>query len=209
MRPIMTISATMMFAAFSGWAVADDHPVVAPTKDVTVEYTYDVKGGDGSHARHAKMYIAAGGKRARMEGIEGGSIIYDRANGHMFMVMEQRRTYMELPMDATRAGVFGLLENKKFTRKGTDSVAGMRCTLWEISDEKGSGTGCFTDDGVVLRGWSDGSERRMVMTATSVTFGPLAEGLFEPPAGYQKMQMPGMPPGAGRPGMPPRQQQKP
>jgi hypothetical protein len=202
MRPIMTISATVMFAALSGWAVADDHPVVAPTKDVTVEYSYDFKGGDGSHGRNAKMYIAAGGTRARMEGIEGGSVIYDRASGRMFMVVDQQRMYMEMPMDPTRAGVFGVLERKKFTRKGTDTVAGMRCTVWEISDEKGSGTGCFTDDGVVLRGWSGGSDRRMVMTATSVTFGPLAESLFQPPAGYQKMQMPQ---GAGRPGMPPRQ----
>ena len=52
---------------------------------------------------------------------------------------------------------------------------------------------------------SNGPYGHALMTATSVSYAPLADSVFQPPAGYQKMQMPAMPPGAGRPGMPPQQ----
>ena len=89
-----------------------------------------------------------------------------------------------------------LLDNMKFTRKGTDTVAGLRCTVWGIQGQHGSGTGCITDDGVVLRAdSSDGGNGRFRMTAKSVSYGRLDDKLFQPPAGYQQMQIPGTPPG--------------
>jgi hypothetical protein len=97
---------------------------------------------------------------------------------------------MEMPFDPARAGPFAMRENMKFARKGTDTVAGTKCTVWEVTNDQGGGTACITDDGVLLRGESSGPNGEVLMTATAVSYAPLSSSVFQPPAGYQKMQVP-------------------
>jgi hypothetical protein len=178
--------------AFAGAAVAQDRPAIAPTKDVTVEYSFKVtpKGAPVQQGQ-SKMSTAAGGTRMRIDGfVPGGYMIRDRAGGHTAMVMDTQHMVMEMPFDPARAGPFAMRENLKFARKGTDTVAGVRCTVWETQGDQGSGTACITDDGVMLRGESSGPNGQVQMTPTSVSYAPLADSVFQAPAGCQKMQVP-------------------
>jgi hypothetical protein len=199
-----TMAATLAMAVSSGVAMAQERPPITPTRDVTVEYSYSAVAKDGGGQQgQSRISSTAGGKRMRLEGFTpAGYMIVDRANGLTIMVMDSQRIYMEMPFDPARAGPFALRENMKFARKGGDTVAGVRCTVWEIEGDQGSGTACITDDGVLLRGESAGRYGRVLMTATSVTYAPLSDSMFQAPAGYHKMQMPTLPPGAGRPAKP-------
>ncbi len=199
--------AAIAATAFAGAAAAQDRPAITPTKDVTVEYSYKStpKAGPPQQGQ-SKIATAAGGKQMRIEGVgPAGYMVIDRAGGHTMMVMDAQHSYIEMPFDPARAGPFAMRENMKFARKGTDTVAGIKCTVWETQGDQGTGTACITDDGVLLRGESNGPNGHALMTATSVSYASLPDSVFQPPAGYQKMQMPALPPGAGRPGMPPQQ----
>jgi hypothetical protein len=181
--------------------MAQERPAFAPTRDVTVDYTIDSKAAAGQ-PRTMQMSIAAGGTRMRIE-MQGapGYMIMDRANNRMIMVMEQQHAYREIPTDPARANTFLLNDKMGFARKGTDTVADQTCTVWEVRRDKGTGSACITDDGVLLRGDSDMGQGSSHMVATKVSYGTLADSVFQPPPDYQKMQMPAMPPGMGRPGM--------
>ena len=199
MRAIVV--AAIAVTVSGGIAAAQNRPSIAPTKDVTVEYSYKATPRNGAPAQQGQSKIAttAGGKQIRVEGFgPAGYMIIDRAGGHTMMVMDAQHMYMEMPFDPARAGPFAMRESMKFARKGTDTVAGAKCTVWDVQGDQGNGTVCITDDGVLLRGESSGPDGQVVMTATGVSYAPLAATVFQAPAGYQKMQAPGMPPGAGR-----------
>jgi hypothetical protein len=204
MRGILLAAAAV---AWSGLAAAQEHPPLVPAKDVTVEYHYkSVPTGAPAQEGQSRISTAADGKRMRVEGfVPSGYMIMDRANSRTIMVMNTQHMYIEMPFDPARAGPLMLRDNMKFARKGSDTVAGVRCTVWDIQGDQGSGTGCITDDGVLLRAESNGRNGQVQMTATAVKYGALTDDLFQPPAGYQKLQTPTMPPGAGRPAMPPQQ----
>ena len=188
-------------------ASAQDRPAIVPTKDVTVEYSYKMTPKTGAPREgRATIISAAGGKQMRVEGFgPPGYMIIDREAGRSTMVMDAQHMYMEMPFDPARAGPFVMRENMQFARKGSDTVAGVKCTVWETHGDQGTGSACITDDGVLLRGEADGRNGQAQLTATSVSYAPLSDSEFQAPAGYQKMQMPTMPPGVGRPGMPPKQ----
>jgi len=207
MRTILLATAAGAVIAWSGLAAAQEHPPLAPAKDVIVEYHFKAApAGAPAQEGQSRISTAAEGKRLRIEGfVPAGYMIVDRVNVRTIVVTDAQRQYIEMPFDPARSGPLMLRENMKFTRKGSDTIAGARCTVWDIQSEQGSGTACITDDGVLLRADTNGRNGELQMTATSVKYGALADSLFQPPAGYQKMQVPTMPPGGGRPGMPPQQ----
>jgi hypothetical protein len=130
----------------------------------------------------------------------GGFAIVDRNRKRSTMVMTQMRMYMEMNAEeGPMAPHVGADENARFARKGTATVAGLSCTLWEISNPKGDGgTGCITDDSVMLRFLTRNGEG---LEATKVTYAPIPAASFAVPAGFQKMDMPAMG-GMGGPGGP-------
>ena len=180
---------------------AQDRPPMSPTKDATIDYR--VEGANGG-PRSMRMFLAAGGKLMRIE-MPGqpGYMIMDRNASRMLIVMADARRYMERPLTGDQQTAFDMSNGQNFARKGTETIAGVRCTVWESTGEQ-TGSGCVTDDGLVLRGESttpDGMRSRLVAPAVKVA--PLGAETFQPPAGFAKMEMPampgGMPPGA-RPG---------
>ncbi len=71
-------------------------------------------------------------------------------------------------------------------------MAGLDCTVWNLTGKQGTGSACITADGVVLR--ADGQARREGsgrLEATSVAYGPQPAALFEPPPGFQRMDLAG------------------
>ena len=181
-------------------AVAQERPLFAPTRDVTIDYSVDGKGPGANQPRSIKMSISAGGARMRIEGQGApGYMIMDRAGGHTTMVMEQQHAYADMPTSPAMANMFAFSDKTGFARKGSDTVAGQSCTVWEVHRDTGTGTACITADGLLLRG--DSADGNSHLIATKISYGSLPDSVFQPPTGYKKMDIPAMSQGAGRPGM--------
>ncbi len=103
-----------------------------------------------------------------MEGVGAGGayVIVDRTTQRMTMVMPQDRRYLEMPANDAFARGFVLSDSMRFIRKGSETVAGLKCTQWEVISQEGAGTACVTDDGVLLRG--RGSDGKGGIEATAV-----------------------------------------
>ncbi len=188
-----TIIAAAVIAAFSPViAQAQDRPQIFPTRDVAV--TYNVS-GQGQGAELTMQWSAA--QRLMRMNMPGGMgyMVADHQNQRGFMVMEAMRSIIDVPMQEA-AGMQQQLENARFTRGGTEKIAGADCTVWRYQGEGQNGEACITADGVMLRaeGTAQGQQGRM--QATRVAYGPQDPGQFRRPQGYQSMQMP-----QGIPGM--------
>jgi hypothetical protein len=142
--------------------------------------------------------------------VGGMAMIMDQAAGTIVMLQPAQRMAMELPIGA-QGGASGpdmhsmLDPNKyRFERTGSDRVLNQPCTVWRFSEKAGAanGTACITSDGVMLRTETTHQGRPTRMEAVSVSLTAQPASLFEVPAGYQRMQMPG----AGQGGPPARRQ---
>jgi hypothetical protein len=74
---------------------------------------------------------------------------------------------------------------------GTDTVAGLSCSIWEAKragadPTEPAGQVCVTDDGIMLR---VGTKEAPAMLATEVVKGPQHSALFALPAGYTVVDM--------------------
>jgi hypothetical protein len=86
---------------------------------------------------------------------------------------------------------FILNDDMKFTRTGTDTVAGLSCTMWNVVSPRAAGSVCVTADGVMLSGEGkshDGSVSGI--QATAVTYGPQPASLFAPPPDFKQIKLP-------------------
>ena len=82
-------------------------------------------------------------------------------------------------------------------RRGEDTVAGLACTEWDMTDAAGEAARlCLTADGVLLRARSGG---RTLLSAETVQYGPLDADLFRVPAGYTRRWLGPKPSGAQSP----------
>ena len=145
-----------------------------------------------------RVATTQGGRLLRVEGVGAGGayVIVDRTTQRMVMVMPQDRRYVEMPASDAFARGFVLNESMTFVKRGAETVAGLKCTLWEVTSREGAGTACVTDDGVLLRG--RGSDGKGGIEATSVKYGPQAAALFKPPADFSRLDVPpGMGQGSG------------
>ena len=183
-------------------AAADDRPVMFPSRDVMVEYHVTNARPDSAQPREGIVTVHAtdAGARMRVE-IAGqpGFLIVDRGRKRVLMVIEARRSYFEMPVDPDR--VIGLAVNEgSYTKRGADTVAKVHCTVWDVTSKTGTATVCVTDDGVLLRANGESEGRGSgAMEARSVVYGKQPAALFDPPPGFQKLQI--IPPaGAPTPG---------
>nr|WP_256476180.1 DUF4412 domain-containing protein [Siccirubricoccus soli] len=139
--------------------------------------------------------------RVDMPGGMGWSLVDETAQ-KMFMVMEAQRMVMEMPLHGPQGQIIPTSPpaSARFTRLGTATVAGVRCTNWRYEDGGNRGEGCITDDGVMLRSQGSYQGHAGGVEATQVTYAAQDPARFRLPQGYQAMQMPGqMPGGMGAP----------
>ena len=184
-------------------AMAQERPAILPTRDVAV--TYRASGPVQGQQREQELKVAftAGGKLMRVEGIGGGpgagaDVIVDHTAQRMTMVMAEDRRFMEMAVNNAFSRGFLVSDTMKFMRRGAESVAGVKCTVWDITSADGNGNACITEDGVMLRG--NGIDGKGAIVATAVAYGPQPAANFKPPAGFSKIEMPvGMSPGGGPP----------
>jgi hypothetical protein len=178
-------------------ALAQERPQLFPTRDVAV--TYRVTGARaqaGLPAMTISWLAAQQTMRMDMGGM--GYLVADHRAQRGFMVMEQMRMLMDIPMEQANTG---LPTRGQFSRTGSDTVAGHACNVWNFQDGNDRGTACVTADGVMLRAQGTSGGESGSMEATRVAYGAQDPARFRRPQGYQTMQMPqGMP--QGMPGMP-------
>lgn len=185
-----------------------------PTRDVTV--TYKTIGPDSGRTMKIDHWSSGNIMRIDTADMAGGYVLIDRGKQRAMMVMTPMRMYVE-----ARAGdtpmPYDLSDGKgTYTRAGTDTVAGIRCGIWNIAFQGYNEAACVTDDGVMLR-YRD--RRGGGVEATGMAYQPLSPASFTVPPDFQKIDanamggmmgamprgggaIPGMPPG-GIPGMPP------
>jgi len=198
--------AALALLLFASPAMAQDRPPLTPTRDVAVTYRLLGGGGGGPMAQQG-IVIAwnaqLGVMRSDMPGGLGW-MVTDPKNGRAFMVMEQMRMVMDVPFGQMMQQYMNS-PTATFRREGTDTVAGMSCTIWTVQDQGSTGRSCITSEGVMLRAEGTHQGQSGGMEATQVAFGPQDPRRFQRPQGYQTMQTPqglppGMVPGTGRPG---------
>ncbi len=188
----LALAGALLASALSA-AGAQERPPLFPTRDVTINYK--VLGRNGGQP--ITISQAGGSSMMRVDNPEmGGFGLMDVTSGRATFVMTQMRMYMDMGPGQMPVHAMTPDKDAKFVRKGTDTVAGVGCTVWEVAAKQGDATACVTADGVMLRVLTKGGDG---MEAQKVMFGPIPQTQFAVPAGFQKMDMPGM--GAMPPGM--------
>ena len=179
--------AAVMAIALSLPAQAQEAPRLFPSRDVAVTYRVT----SGGPMQEIAIAWAAAARLMRIELPGMGYTIADFAGQKGFMVMQiPQPMVMDIPM-AQAAAHMRALETARFTRLGADRVAGIACTNWRHESSQGSGTGCFTDDGVMLRSQGAAQGMQGGLEALNVCYGAQDVARFQRPAGAPSMQMPG------------------
>jgi outer membrane lipoprotein-sorting protein len=175
-------------------------PPFTMEKHYSADLTITTKEG---MAIQSKTYVDGDKMRsdATMNGMEM-AIIVRKDKQKMYRVMVSQKMVMETDYDPDQlkgraAATFG--PEGKFDLVGPDTVDGVACTKYKVTSDKSNQVFYF---------WLDAVRKAPVqMAATDGSFtvkwknyqaGPQDPALFEPPADYKVMTMPGTPGGAGQ-----------
>lgn len=199
-----TIILAALLAASSLPALAQ--PEVAPKRDYAI--TYRTEGGPMGNEMRVSYQASSRMQRIEGAGPPGMTMLIDIGRGDMTMINTAERSYLTLTGGESRPP-WADTDRYRFERGGSDRVANTPCTVWRMMEGNVQrGTACATADGITLRAeWNrDGMSGKIEATQVSLAAQPAAN--FRVPAGFQKVEMPGMPPGLGGPpggqGGPPR-----
>ena len=184
------------------------HPLYMPSRDVTVSYAVEPEGAPAPQL--VRVLFSAQGRLMRIDAPDGqGSTIMNRDRQLMQIVITPAKVYMDVPEREEQRSPFLLDPTMQYTATGTATVAGLSCTTWSITTASGTAHACVTADGVVLsEDGVDSQGARGHLTATSVSYGPIAAADFQPPLGFTRVAHPEGPaayerggPGPGAPQM--------
>ena len=184
----------LVILATAAPALAEEPPLIRPSRDVAVEYRSSgmTQGSPAGPGNVVTMRFAGKSSRIRIDAPNGpGYAIVDTGTGRMIVVMAERRMYLEQPADPGMMAMFQAT-NTAFRKTGTDTVAGIACTTYNATINNRNGQVCLTGDGVLLRARSADQDHGRELEAVKVTYADLPSSLFEPPAGFQKMDTPDM-----------------
>lgn len=193
-------------------AGAAERPPFLPTRDVAVVYEVQSNqipagpmtgDGQGPHVVTVRYSVAAG--RARLEQASmPGYMLIDPGGKRVIMVMDQLMSYMEMPLNGKTGADLLLNDRMKFVRGGTEKVAGLPCTVWNVTSGQTTAQLCITEDGVILRGeGGDSRNGRGKLMAKTVSFADQKRASFSVPPGLLRMDMPSLPSMPGGIGKPP------
>ena len=200
-KTITAAAALLALPALMPAAFAQDKPSLRPTRDVAVSYKMlgqDTAGAAAPQQVLMAWNVAEGKQRVEPPGGMGWMLI-DRKGNSAVMIMEQQKMVMTMPPASVAQMTQEMPPDARFTRKGTQTVAGTSCTVWDVVTSQANSTLCVTDDGVLLRaaGEAPNGGGTRGLEATEVKYGPQDAARFTVPPGYQQMQVgqtPGAPP---------------
>jgi hypothetical protein len=171
----------------------------------TAEYSADWSMETEAGAMTSKVYHAANKERREMnQGGQSMITIMRLDRKVMWSVMPTQRMYMEMPINAQSEGSRnnGDLSGYEVehTVVGEETVNGVRTTktkvIMKAKPPKTGKMGGFmwaTKEGIVVKmdviGVDGDRKQRMKMELTNLQVGKQDANLFEPPAGYTKMDM--------------------
>jgi hypothetical protein len=170
-------------------AAGQQRPLLRPTRDLAVAYRVQAAGPNGEvETRTVHMYWTGQGTRMRLE-TEGqpGFALVDFTAGRMTMVNLPDKAYAEVTFDADHAPGLNIPPDATIERGGSDTVAGVACTVWDVKGPQGGGTACITADGLLLRARSLQANEPPALLAMSVAYGPQPASLFVLPDGLHKV----------------------
>ncbi|WP_408891554.1 hypothetical protein [Novacetimonas pomaceti] len=208
----MALAVLVASGAGCGMAWAQDtsppavHPPLTPTRDVQVDY--DVQPDGVPEPKKVRTWFAYNGGLMRIDSPQGmGETILNRMNRQVTIIINPQKIYSQLDARYGIRNPFLLDLSMSFSRKGTSSVAGVSCTEWDVRTDQGTAVACVTDDGVILREIGvDGDGLKGRLEATHVSYEPIADSMFQPPADYRRVDPP--PPPGSPSGTPKTSEQK-
>lgn len=195
-RYSVVAAAAMAFAGWPGSAgltAALEHPKLAPTRSVVV--TYELSGSSRTDGA-TKLQVSYSNQpgRVRMDFFRSaesskpfGSLIFDRPQNRVVTLLPAQRAYLE--RDAAGLANPGLLlgPDMHYVRQGTQQVAGLTCTDWQVSGGDQRGTACVTDDGVPLKA-TRGAPNSGEMDAITVEYTEPPAAAFSIPPGFRRLK---------------------
>ncbi len=191
----LSILAVSLTAAFTAMARAQDHPLLLPTRDVTV--IYRLPGDDaGNSAQKMQATFADGGSKIRYDFFRFTEAKYpfvswicDRSPERVVVLMPESRQF-EIRPYPTGAPPGGFLSSDLgFKKQQSTAVAGQPCTNWAVtsSNAKVNGTvACITEDGVLLRLSSPDPKDPPQLLAQTLSYTAAPGQIFAPPPGFTR-----------------------
>lgn len=170
-------------------AVAQDKPLLAPSRDVAV--TYRVNGASRtSGAAVIKLTYADQDQKVRLDlfAFAGattpfGSLIYDQPDNRVLSLDGGHNAYYVLPATGRVNPGLMLGASMQYKQQGTATIAGLQCTDWQVwNGTEDIGSACVTSDGVVLRG-NHVKPAPSGLEAIAVVYGTPPPGVFQPDPG--------------------------
>jgi hypothetical protein len=173
----------LLACLLAGPALAQDRPLLTPSRDVDV--IYSIAGPEGPLEQRLRWGTAAGKLRVDPP-TPGLFMVLDTHSHRMETVREQDHTVLQV--DAAATSLPGMPAAVEFIRRGTAHIAGLDCTQWATIDNSGRPTlVCITEDGVLLRAAADG---RVLAIATEVRYAAQADAVFRVPEDYRRIVAP-------------------
>ena len=165
------------------------HPPLLPTREASVLYRISARGDPPIEVRITSLPDATA---MRIDMPDRTYMLVNQAEQRMAMVVPEELMVMDLPYQAGVQDQFLLNSRMKFTRRGVETIAGVRCTSWDVLLDGNRAVACVTDDGVLLRSVSmDAEGKRSSIEAVSVSYTPAPAADFLPPQGFDHMAGPG------------------
>lgn len=182
---LLAVTAPAMAQAPAPDRPAPDRPALLPAREASVLYRLTKAGAVPTEVR---ITTRAGGSPIRVDMLDGTYMLVDQPARRVSLVVPDEEMVMELPFEGGPQTQFQLNERMRFTRRSQDTVAGVRCTVWDVLVDKARGTACVSDDGVMLRSsGQDEAGRRTLIEAVSVSYAPAPPNDFTLPADFDRM----------------------
>ena len=168
---------------------------------LAAEFSADMVHKMGAMTKEGKVYVK-GTKMRTESGMGQGITIVDGDTGTVWVLQPAQKMYMEMkkgatqPMQTTQSDEeLAKVADKKFL--GTETVNGYQCEKYLYTyRDKALGTMTMwvaTKLGHAIKMVHQSPEGESSFEYRNIKEGGVADSLFQVPAGYTKMEMPGMP----------------
>lgn len=175
----------LTLAALPSLAFAATPPSsLTPATDAAITYGVHMAGKPGG-VMSVSWKADTGRVRVESMAFPGWLLLQPRDN-KASMVIDAQRAVVQMPPEVSQRGAPRVPPDAKLTEAGTDTVAGLPCTLWSYeSASEGTGTLCVTDSRLMLRTVAktrNGEDVRI--EAETVSTSPQDPTRFTLPDGY-------------------------
>lgn len=191
--PILSLAVASLVASLVARSETTQ-PLLIPGRDVAVVYRLGGAAADqlpGGAPDGVRLQWDATGQRLRAEPI--GRPVYaitDLGRRVADVVFTAQASYFEVGLRAGDPQSLLAGSDARFVQRGRSRVIGLDCTDWDIHSRRIEGTGCVTNEGVVLRADGTFDGRPGSLVALSVTPGRQPDSAFQPPEGFFKLSFP-------------------